>query len=153
MIFPGSEAVDAALKLSILHFRSIGQSQRTRFIARKSSYHGSSVAALALGYHARRRGMYKGILAHDGVNFSHVSRAHAYRDQMPGQSEEQYVAELAQELDDEFQAVGPENVCAFVAEPVVGAVGSRFIENARLDANVVGRVLPRPLLLRVISQP
>ncbi|KAK5705817.1 hypothetical protein LTR17_021328 [Elasticomyces elasticus] len=117
----GSEAVDAALKLSILYFHSIGQSERVRFIARESSYHGSSVAALSLGYHKRRRELYQGILGHDGVNFSHVSRAFAYRDQKAGQTEEQYVEQLVKELDNEFQAVGPDTVCAFVAKTVVGA--------------------------------
>jgi adenosylmethionine-8-amino-7-oxononanoate aminotransferase len=39
-----------------------------------------------------------------------------------GESIESYVARLAQELEDEFQRVGPETICAFVAEPVVGAV-------------------------------
>jgi adenosylmethionine-8-amino-7-oxononanoate aminotransferase len=32
------------------------------------------------------------------------------------------VARLAAELDAEFQRVGPGTVCAFIAEPVVGAV-------------------------------
>ena len=71
--------------------------------------------------------MYQGILAHDGVNFSHVSRAHAYRDQKAEQRNEDYVAHLAQELDDEFQALGPDTVCAFVAEPVVGAVSNNLV--------------------------
>ncbi|KAK5728075.1 hypothetical protein LTS12_027369, partial [Elasticomyces elasticus] len=102
----GAEAVDAALKLSILRFRSIGQSERVRFIARESSYHVSSVAALSPGYNKRRREQYKGILGHDGK---------------AGQTEEQYVEQLAKELDNEFQAVGPDTVCAFVAKTVVGA--------------------------------
>ncbi|KAH8197107.1 hypothetical protein TruAng_008712 [Truncatella angustata] len=51
------------------------------------------------------------------VNF--IARQHSYHD--AGESCEQYVSRLAQELDAEFQRIGPETVCAFVAEPVVGA--------------------------------
>lgn len=39
-----------------------------------------------------------------------------------GETEEQYVARLAKELDDEFQRVGPDTVCAFIAETVSGTV-------------------------------
>lgn len=118
----GTEAMDVMMKLSILHFKAIDQPQRVRFIARKGSYHGSSVAMLALGHNKRRRMMYTGVLALDGPNVSHVSRAHAFRDSHEGETEAQYVERLAEELELEFQRVGPETVCAFVAESIVGAV-------------------------------
>jgi adenosylmethionine-8-amino-7-oxononanoate aminotransferase len=114
--------MDVMMKLSILHFKAIDQPQRVRFIARKGSYHGSSVAMLALGHNKRRRMMYTGVLALDGPNVSHVSRAHAFRDSHKGETEAQYVERLAEELELEFQRVGPETVCAFVAESIVGAV-------------------------------
>jgi adenosylmethionine-8-amino-7-oxononanoate aminotransferase len=114
--------MDVMMKLSILHFKAIDQPQRVRFIARKGSYHGSSVAMLALGHNKRRRMMYTGVLALDGPNVSHVSRAHAFRDSHEGETEAQYVERLAEELELEFQRVGPETVCAFVAESIVGAV-------------------------------
>ncbi|KAK5743830.1 putative secondary metabolism biosynthetic enzyme [Elasticomyces elasticus] len=117
----GTEANDAMMKLCILYYRSINQPQRVRFIAREGSYHGSSVSTLTLGHHKRRRIMYQGILALEGPNISHVSRAHAFRDLQPGESEQQYVARLAEELENEFMRVGPETVCAFVAEPIVGS--------------------------------
>jgi adenosylmethionine-8-amino-7-oxononanoate aminotransferase len=116
--------MDVMMKLSILHFKAIGQPQRVRFIARRGSYHGSSVAMLALGHNKRRRMMYTGVLALDGPNVSHVSRAHAFRDSPEGETEAEYVARLAEELELEFQRVGPETVCAFVAESIVGAVSS-----------------------------
>jgi adenosylmethionine-8-amino-7-oxononanoate aminotransferase len=77
---------------------------------------------LALGHNKRRRMMYTGVLALDGPNVSHVSRAHAFRDSHEGETEAQYVERLAEELELEFQRVGPETVCAFVAESIVGAV-------------------------------
>ncbi|KAK4553446.1 hypothetical protein LTR86_009503 [Recurvomyces mirabilis] len=117
----GTEANEAMMKLCTLYFRSIGQPQRVRFIARKNSYHGSSVSTLTLGFHMRRRELFQGLLSLDGPNISHVSRAHAYRDLLANESEQEYVARLAEELDNEFQRLGPDTVCAFVAEPIVGA--------------------------------
>ena len=59
---------------------------------------------------------------------SHVSPCNAYRGQQSDESVPDYVARLAQELDDEFERVGPDTVCAFVAEPVVGAVSTESHE-------------------------
>ena len=55
-------------------------------------------------------------------NMGRVSDCNAYRGMSEGQTVEEYVAELAEELDAKFREMGPETVCAFVAEPVVGAV-------------------------------
>jgi adenosylmethionine-8-amino-7-oxononanoate aminotransferase len=114
----GSEGFEAALKLARQYFLEIGQPQRTRVIARRQSYHGTTLGALAAGGNAMRRAPYLPLLA-DG--FSHVSPCFSYRFQDAGESDEQYVARLACELEAEFQRLGPENVIAFCAEPVVGA--------------------------------
>lgn len=101
----------------------VPQGQRVNFIARRESYHGITLGALALGGHVARRALYEPLLT---KTVSRVSFCNAYRGQGEGESDAAYVARLAQELDDEFQRLGPETVCAFVAEPVVGAVSSRF---------------------------
>lgn len=54
-------------------------------------------------------------------NISRVSPCFAYRGKLMGETDQDYVQRLADELDCEFQRVGPESVCAFVAEPIVGA--------------------------------
>lgn len=111
------------MKLSRQYFLELKppQPQRTRFIARRQSYHGITLGALAAGGHAYRRAKFEPLLM---KNASHVSPCNAYRGKKPGESDEDYVARLAKELDDEFQAVGPDTVCAFIAEPVVGAVSA-----------------------------
>jgi adenosylmethionine-8-amino-7-oxononanoate aminotransferase len=114
----GSEAMEAALKLARQHFVEAGQPQRVRFIARRQSYHGNTLGALALGGNAARRAPYAPILADA---FSHVSPAFAYRGMQEGEDEAGFVARLADELEAEFQRLGPQNVAAFVAETVVGA--------------------------------
>jgi adenosylmethionine-8-amino-7-oxononanoate aminotransferase len=114
----GSEAIEAALKMARQYFVEVGQPGRCHFIARRQSYHGNTLGALALGGNAWRRAPYAPLLSDA---FSHVSPAFAYREQRPDETEAGFTARLAAELEAEFQRVGPAKVAAFVAEPVVGA--------------------------------
>ena len=113
----GSEAVEAALKMARQYFVEIGQPQRRRFIARRQSYHGNTLGALAVGGNAWRRRQFEPLL----IDVAHVSPCYAYRDQAPNEPDEAYVGRLAAELETTIQELGPESVIAFVAEPVVGA--------------------------------
>lgn len=126
----GAEAVEAALKMARQYYTELSppQPQRTKFIARDRSYHGNTLGSLSVSGHKARRAIYEPILS---PNFSHVSPCYPYRDMRKGESDEQYVARLAQELEDEFQRVGPEKVCGFVAETVGGLVCHPFIVNDR----------------------
>jgi len=114
----GSEAMEAALKLSRQHFWEIGQPNRQKYIARRQSYHGNTLGALAAGGNAMRKAIYQPILSDA---FSHVAPCYAYRDRGPAETDADYVARLAAELEAEFQRLGPDTVIAFIAEPVVGA--------------------------------
>ena len=114
----GSEATEAALKLARQYFVEIGQKDRTCFIARRQSYHGNTLGALATGGNMARRALYEPILSHA---FSHVAPCFPYHFQKPGESDAHYLARLISEIDDEFRRLGPERVIAFIAEPVVGA--------------------------------
>ncbi|CAI7644943.1 unnamed protein product [Penicillium bialowiezense] len=120
VVSSGSEAVEAALKLARQYFLELPtpQPERYRFIGRLPSYHGTTLGALSAGGHVQRRQPFKPLLS---KNTSHVSPCYAYRFKLDGESDAEYVARLAAELDAEFQRVGPETVCAFIAEPVVGA--------------------------------
>lgn len=113
----GSEAMEAALKLARQYFLEIGQPSRSHVIARKQSYHGNTLGALSAGGNAWRREPFEPLL----VGMSHVSACYAYRGKNDGESEAEYADRLAAELEAEIVSLGPENVMAFVAEPVVGA--------------------------------
>lgn len=114
----GSEAMESALKLAYQYHVERGQPRRTRFIARRQSYHGNTFGALAASGHPGRRSIYEPILM---PNFSHVAPCFAFRYKGERESAADYVARLAAELEAEFQRLGPDNVAAFVAEPIVGA--------------------------------
>jgi adenosylmethionine-8-amino-7-oxononanoate aminotransferase len=113
----GSEAVEAALKMARQYFVEIGQPERRHIVARRQSYHGNTLGALAVGGNAWRRAQFAPLL----IEVEHVSPCYAYRDQREGESAEQYGERLALELEQTFERLGPGSVMAFVAEPVVGA--------------------------------
>jgi adenosylmethionine-8-amino-7-oxononanoate aminotransferase len=117
LVCGGSEAVECALKMARQYFLEIGQPQRTRFIARRQSYHGNTLGALAAGGHGGRRKAFAPLLADA---FSHVTPAFAYREQRSQESEADFVRRLVAELEAEFQRLGPDRVAAFIAEPIVG---------------------------------
>jgi adenosylmethionine-8-amino-7-oxononanoate aminotransferase len=117
--------MEAALKLARQYFleKTPSEPQRTHFIGRQQSYHGNTLGALSIGSHAYRRDKFEPLMT---KNVSHVSPCYAYRGKHTAERDEQYVARLAKELDDEFQRVGPDTVCAFVAETIVGAVRTEY---------------------------
>lgn len=113
----GSEAVEAAMKLARQYFLEIGQPQRSRFIARRQSYHGNTLAALATGGNAWRKEPFAPLM----IDTSHIAPCYEYRDRNADESVAEYGVRAANELEKELLRVGPENVIAFIAEPVVGA--------------------------------
>jgi len=117
LVSGGSEAVEAALKLARQYFVEKGEPRRSRFIARRNSYHGNTLGALAVGGNAWRRRQFAPLL----IDVEHVAPTYAYRDQRADETVEQYGARLAQEFEDTVERVGGENVIAFVAETVGGA--------------------------------
>ena len=113
----GSEAVEAALKLTRQYFVEIGQPNRRHVIARRQSYHGNTLGALAAGGNEWRRQIYDPLL----MQTSHIAPCYAYREKQKDENEITFARRVANELETEIQRLGPENVMAFVAEPVVGA--------------------------------
>ncbi|PLZ00326.1 aspartate aminotransferase family protein [Burkholderia sp. WAC0059] len=113
----GSEAIEAALKLARQYFVEIGEPRRRHFIARRQSYHGNTLGALAIGGNAWRRAPFLPIL----IESHHVSPCYAYRERHEGETDEAYAQRLADELEQKIVELGGDTVAAFVAETVVGA--------------------------------
>src|SRR5450432_1456565 len=117
LVAGGSEAVESALKLARQHFVEIGQPERTTFVARRQSYHGNTLGALAVGGNEWRRKQFAPLL----IDVGRVAPCYEYRDRADGEGRDAYTARLLAELAAEFERIGPARVIAFVAEPVVGA--------------------------------
>jgi adenosylmethionine-8-amino-7-oxononanoate aminotransferase len=113
----GSEAMEAALKLARQYFVEIGQPERTQFIARRQSYHGNTLGALAVGGNEWRRKQFAPLL----VDVGRVSPCYEYRDRLDTETQEQYTQRLLKELEDKIIEIGPQRVIGFCAETVVGA--------------------------------
>jgi len=115
----GSEAMETALKLARQYFVETGEPERCLFIARRQSYHGNTLGALAVGGNEWRRRQFAPLL----MEVPRVAPCYEYRDRAPGQSVDQYTAALLQELEAKIVEAGPQRVIGFCAEPVVGATG------------------------------
>lgn len=115
----GSEAMEAALKMTRQFHLESAQPDRTHIIARQLSYHGTTLGGLAIGGLEKLKAPFKTWLNTD--DSSHISPCYAYRYRQEGETEPQFVDRLAAELETEIQRVGPDRVAAFVAETVMGA--------------------------------
>ena len=115
----GSEANDTALKLVRYYHAARGRPEKRKVIARVRGYHGATMAAASLTGLAH---------AHQDFGlplpgFLHADCPHHYRFGLPGESEEQFAARLAGNLERLILREGPDTVGAFIAEPVMGAGG------------------------------
>ncbi|MFN8660655.1 MAG: aspartate aminotransferase family protein [Thermomicrobiales bacterium] len=105
----GSEATDNAIKMAIQYHRERGNGTKHLIIGRRQSFHGATIAALAVGGNAGRRKPFTSILPPG----EHISACNPYRDADPDGR--------ADELERAIAQLGAENVAAFIAEPIVGA--------------------------------
>ena len=119
----GSESVEAALKLSRQYFLESGEPDRHLFIARRQSYHGNTLGALAVGGNEWRREPFRPLL----VPGHHIAPSFEYRERLETESQDQYCERVAVELETKFLELGPENVAGFVAETVVGATAGAVV--------------------------
>jgi len=117
LVSGGSEAMEAALKMARQYFVETGEPERSVFIARRQSYHGNTLGALAVGGNEWRRRQFAPLL----IDVARVSPCYEYRDRLAAETPEAYSERLAAELEDTIARVGPKRVIAFVAETVVGA--------------------------------
>ena len=117
LVSGGSEATEAALKLSRQYFVEAGEPERHLFIARRQSYHGNTLGALATGGNEWRREKFAPIM----VAGHHIGPCYEYRERGSEESAHDYGQRVANELEAKINELGPGKVAAFVAETVVGA--------------------------------
>ena len=113
----GSEAMEAALKMARQYFLETGEPRRSRFIARRQSYHGNTLGALGVGGHPGRRAGFEPLI----IDAAHVAPCYAYRGREDDESEEAYGLRVADEVEAAIIDLGPETVAAVVAETVSGS--------------------------------
>ncbi|RMD50250.1 MAG: aspartate aminotransferase family protein [Alphaproteobacteria bacterium] len=123
LVSGGSEAVESAIKLARQYFVERGEPGRFRLIARRQSYHGNTLGALAAGGNMWRRAAFDPLL----IETHHIAPCYPYRERREGESLEAYGRRAADELEAAIERLGPETVMAFIAEPVVGATAGALV--------------------------
>ena len=95
--------MEVALKIAYQYHCERGESERTLVISRRQSYHGSTLAMLAISGNAQRRSVFEPVLG--PAEF--VSPCYEYRDRRPEESQQDYAQRLADELEAKILEVGP----------------------------------------------
>lgn len=117
LVSGGSEAVEAAIKLARQYYLEKGEPKRNKIIARRQSYHGNTLGALASGGNEWRRAQFAPLL----IEVSHIAPCYEYRGREAHETSFEFGQRVANELETEILGAGAEEVMAFMAEPVVGA--------------------------------
>ncbi len=117
----GSDANDTHIKMLRYYFNAIGKPQKRKIITRERAYHGVTVAA--------------GCLTSLPVNLTHfdaplealgilrTDHPHYYTGALNGESEQEFVTRICNNLENLILREGPETIAAFIAEPITGASG------------------------------
>ena len=114
----GSAANDTVVRVIHFYFNRLGKPRKKKLISRVDAYHGSSYLTMALTGKVEDHHGFD--LPEDLVYY--VSCPNPYR-RPEGVSLEAYCDQLVVELEDKILELGPENVAAFFAEPIMGAGG------------------------------
>jgi adenosylmethionine-8-amino-7-oxononanoate aminotransferase len=112
----GSEGTDTAIKLAVSYFLARKKPRKTRLISRWASYHGATIAATSVSGHTGRRRTYHRIL----MDVTHIPPSYCYRCHY-SKTPEKCDIDCARALDATIRREGPENIAAFIAEPIVGS--------------------------------
>ncbi|MHB8891935.1 MAG: aminotransferase family protein [Candidatus Limnocylindrales bacterium] len=113
----GSEAVESAIKLAHNFHALNGEPARNVVIGRKRSFHGATMYALGVGDVSARKSIYQGYMA---LPTAKIPAPYCYRCPL-GKTYPDCAVACARELENMIKELGPENVSAFIAEPIVGA--------------------------------
>ncbi len=116
----GSEAVETALKMVRQYWKNLGKSGKYKVIGRRNGYHGVTFGALSASGMMANRKMFEPLLP----GFRHISEPNCYRNDFGENLTEEQISEAAADaLKKAIEFEGPDTVAAFIAEPVMGAVG------------------------------
>lgn len=118
----GAEANEAAIKLAYQYHWERGHHAKRKVIGRWQSYHGNTLATLSVSGRTAWRRMHDPLL----LNFPHVAAPYCYRCPW-GCASDSCGALCAEELRRVITQEGPENIAAFIAEPVIGTSMSAVV--------------------------
>lgn len=115
----GSEANDTVVKMVWYYNNAIGRPRKKTFLARHKGYHGVTVASASLTGLPINHGSFD----LPAIPVRHLTCPHFYRFGLPGESEAEFTARLAAELEAVIAEEGADTIAAFIGEPLMGAGG------------------------------
>ena len=115
----GSDANDTQIKLVWFYNNALGRPEKKKIVSRRRGYHGVTVMAAGLtGLDALHKGFDLPL-----PMIRHTTAPHRLWEAEAGESDEDFAARLAGDLEQLIVAEGPDTVAAFIAEPLQGAGG------------------------------
>ncbi len=118
----GSESNDTAIR-TVRHFWTLqGRPEKHIIISREDAYHGSTIAAVSMGGMSAMQGQ----LGPRLPGFRHVMAPYDFENAEPGESRKDFGKRAAKAVEDAILEAGPDNVAAFVGEPIQGAGGVKI---------------------------
>ena len=114
----GSEACEAAMKLSFQYHYAKGNREKKWIISRKQSYHGSGSDAMSLG-DRKNLNIFKNFFPKYRAK---INEHNIFRNKKPTETLKDYASRSANELEKKILQIGPKNVSAFVAETMMGGL-------------------------------
>jgi adenosylmethionine-8-amino-7-oxononanoate aminotransferase len=121
----GGEATDTSIRTARYFWRAQGKPEKSKIIARKLSYHGSTVgSASATGVDE-----FSDVFGPRLPGFLHIESPYPYRfvNRDPAKTQGEAAADL---LEEAILREGPDTVAAFIAEPVQGGGGGIIVPQA-----------------------
>ena len=112
----GSDANDDAVRLARQYFVETGKASKYQVIGRWRGFHGNTISAAGISGITGRRGIFQPMF----VDSPHIFPSFCYRCSYEKTYPECKLL-CARALESIIRQQGPENVAAFIAEPVVGA--------------------------------
>ncbi|WP_026677726.1 aspartate aminotransferase family protein [Fictibacillus gelatini] len=128
----GSEATETALKVAIQYFQEQGITTKTKVLSRRTSYHGITLGALSMSGHPLRRSRFTSLLEDFPVAPAPYCYQCPLKESYPGCG-----VRCADELEAAIQRIGPENIAAFIFEPVIGASGGAIVPPDEYHAKII----------------
>ena len=114
----GAEACEAAMKMSYQVHQDLGRKEKKWFLSHTESYHGATSDALALGQRPNLE-FYRQMLS---PYRALITMHHPYKLRNEGESLDEYAKRSAKELENKILEIGPEKVCAYVGETIMGGL-------------------------------
>lgn len=118
----GSEATETAMKIAIQHWQEQGHFKKNKILSRWVSYHGITLGALSMSGHVSRRERFVSILE----DYPAVSAPYCYQCSLKKTYPSCQLA-CANEIETAIKRIGPGQIAAFIAEPIIGAAGGVII--------------------------